>query len=221
MVAAASNTFRANRAVRFSLRDLLIAVAGLSIFLTSLLEIGTLTASSVAAAIGVYIFLRGRRSRNRWALGAGALLFMASFAICGFILALRILFEEGPIYSASQWPHDLERMVKIAGVSPSDVKADCIYSFFDSEYVWRLRITPSKLDEVTSEFQLCEIGTSKVPRQFLRAFPIWWRPGRGESDRYLSTPDFPVRGRGPDGDHYFAMYDVHNQFLYVWYKLGF
>ena len=65
-------------------------------------------------------------------------------------------------------------------------------------------------------------GRHKMFRRFSGGY---FRHGGGQgskkNNQYLSTPNFPGDSRGPDGYHFFAIYDPESQRLYVWHKDNF
>jgi hypothetical protein len=212
---------KSSDALRFSLRDMFIAFAAVSCFLGGYVAFGYLGASVVAATSGLALMIRGRRSANKWVGRAGAYLFLPSFPICVMLLVARILFGIGPMYTPGGWPNGLESMAKTAGADTSDIKAACLGRFIDAEYAWRMQMPPNRLEAVALEFQLSDVAAGGVPADFWKAFPFWWRPVRSGTNRYLSTAGFPAPNRGPDGEHYFALYDAPNEMLYVWCKSNF
>ena len=210
-----------NDGVQFSVRDLLIAVAGVACVLSAFSMYGAFGASLIVAVFGVLLVVSGRRAHKRWVTFAGFALVVPSLCALAVMLAGWLLFDIGPIYSQVAWPHELQRMAKIGNAGAANAKVAGLGSFLDSEHVWRLSLSADELNTVTAEFGLLPVSADSVPPSFWQAFPRSWRPAHEQESRYFSTPNFPAQSRGPDGDHYFTMYDPGSEWMYVWHKFNF
>lgn len=145
--------------------------------------------------------------------GRVALLAMAVVLVLG---VLGWLVGFGP---NAEPPYEFNEMVKAAKANPSDARIRESYSFMDQEYLWRLSLTPAQLEAVIAHQELAE--ARPFPAAFVNAFPLVWRPATTKEARFFSTPEFPFDSRGHDGDHWAAMYDAQQGFLYVWFKGNF
>ncbi len=206
-----------NRPVQFSLRGLLMAVAGVACVLSGFSMHGVFGASSVTLALGLLLVVRGRQTKTRWITCAGLGLVFPSLLILGVMQ----VFGIGPIFSRGSWPDECRRMAEIGGADRADSKVVGLGGFLDSAHAWRLSLDPVGLDAIAAKFELHPLPAGNAPSSFWEAFPRWWRPSHEQDCRYLSTLDFPAQSRGEDGYHYFAMYDPRNEWLYVWHKFNF
>ena len=116
-------------------------------------------------------------------------------------------------------PYEFNQMVDVANAETSGARIREAFSIVDSEYVWRLRLSPDQLDAVVADQELPQ--SDGLPDTFNAAFPLLWRPVTTKASRFFATEQFPFTSRGPDGDHCAAMYDSEQQFLYVWFKGNF
>jgi len=211
----------ANHAVRFSIREFLIAIAGVACILGGFTMYGLFGASSIALIIGVLLIVRGRRAKKTWITRTGIAVSILSFCTLGVMMAGWLLFGIGPIYSPAAYQLEFTRMSEVADADTSDAKISGLGSFIDTEHVWRLTLSSDQIDRVIADYGLTPVRAENVPQSFWRAFPGWWRPTHNKYSRYLSTPNFPAQSRGPDGDHCFTMFDPKNERFYVWYKFNF
>ena len=116
-------------------------------------------------------------------------------------------------------PYEFKQMVDAAKADTSDARIRESFAIVDREYVWRLRLSPDQLDAVLTDRELPE--SHDLPDNFSAAFPLLWRPVKTKASRFFATEQFPFTSRGPDGDHYAAMYDSEQQFFYVRFKGNF
>lgn len=207
--------------IRFSLSELLIAFAALSIVIGIWSAYGLLGASIAVLVLSTLAVKLERVRQHGWTIPTSWFLLFISYCIVLLIMAGRLLLGVGPVYSPKQYPYELQTMVKVGGIQRIDARVNCLGSFIDREYVWRLAMTSHELKKVTAEYGLRPIESGKVPWEFRLAFPWRWRPSHNERSRYLSTAAFPVLFRGEDGDHYLCMYDAESKYLYVWCKSNF
>jgi hypothetical protein len=114
-----------------------------------------------------------------------------------------------------------QAVVQTTNVGVDDVRVVCRQHFFDSEYVWRIRVPAEKVDLIASELGLVETPLATVPPLFWRVFPRSWFRATSEDREFFATSQFPDNSRGPDGEHYFVMYDGKSQLMFVWYKFNF
>lgn len=206
----------------FSLRELLLTFAAVALILSAYVVEGVTTAAFITAIVACLIIVRGRRTKRRWLKWSGIALAVPSVVIVLLAVALWFfLFGSGPIFFESSYPREFVRMAQIAGVDTSGGKIFGRGAFIDTEHVWRLSMTPQQLEQVTTNYGWSEIPSGSAPTALLQAFPFWWRPSHGTNCRFLATPNFPANSRGPDGEHYLAMYAPDQEQFYVWYKSNF
>lgn len=124
--------------MQFSIRELLIAVAGFACILGTFSMYGTWGASVLGFAGGVILVVRGRRSARSGILCTGVVLSIGSSCVLSVMLAGWLVFGIGPIYSRAAWPFELKRMVEIGSIDSGDAKVECLGSFIDAEYPGRL-----------------------------------------------------------------------------------
>lgn len=207
--------------VRFSIRELLFVVAGISCTLGGWSLYGILGASTITLILGALLAVNGRRATKPWHTRLGVVLAILSFCVLCLAFAIGTLFGVGPIYTRAAWPREFRQMALAANSNPGDVKIEGLGSFIDSAYAWRISVSPDRLQPILSNYSLKSIAAESVPSSFWRAFPLRWRPSQNANSRYYSTLNFPARSRGNDGEHYFVMYDSRDERLYVWYKYNF
>ena len=210
-----------NGTFRFSIGEFLIAVAAVSIVLGGFTLLGFFGGTCAVLTVGALLFFYGQRTKRKWMTGLGAAISVAAGLFLGALIAGWVMFGIGPVINASAHPFEFTEMAEISGADISDCKIFGLGSFIDQEHVWRISLSPEQVDRVIKDYGLVEVADQSVPRSFLSRFPYHWRPQRNNHSRFLATPSFPAQGRGPDGEHYFTMYDAKNQHLYVWYKFNF
>ena len=210
------------RGLQFTLGELLLTVAGVSIVLSTYLTFGWLAASAAVLVLGVVLLVSGIRRKNRLRGCLGLAIALPAMLLCGLLLVGWLFLGIGPIYSQEAWPYHLKEMVKMAGENPPGVIVEESFcGIIDSEYTWRLSVKPDKIDAVVSHFGLVPVPEANVPSEFRQAFPRRWHPTATKGNQFWSTPQFPIGTRGSDGEHLFMMYDVQNKRLYVWNKSNF
>ena len=111
--------------------------------------------------------------------------------------------------------------VEVSGLNVTDSRYYCLGSFIDSEWLWRARVRESDLGRLADKFDLRPVDGNQAPDAFRRMPPIWWRPAITDRTKVLSTPNFPVGGRGADGWHALATWNPDDELLYVWVKNNF
>lgn len=207
--------------IRFTLAQLLAGISACCGILVGYQLFGLFGAAVAALFTGVAFFIWGRRTHRPgvW-IGGIALAVPSAGVTCLAVLGI-IFLDIGPVYDVKEWPWGFEEMVRSSGADASDAKVYCRSRFIDSEYVWRLSLSPDQTQQVIAEFDWITVPRPQVPSVFWQAFPFWWRPTSTTSCQFFSTPGFPVGTRGPDGDYYLVMYDPQKQFIYVWNKFNF
>jgi hypothetical protein len=86
--------------------------------------------------------------------------------------------------------------------------------FIDQTYLWRASVEPGGVQAVAASLGAAEVEA--IPPEFF-SYPPYWSPKKAApSFRAFASPDFPVRGRGLDGRHYFLVYDPDAETLYAW-----
>lgn len=210
-----------SRTFRFSLGEFLLAIAALASVLGGWSAFGWLGAFSVAFVLGLMTFIRGMHTRKSWQLFLGGCVSLN--ALCGICLALLAwqLLGVGPVNSKTAWPREAREMAEVCEARPTEVKIYCLGGFIDSDYVWRMPADDGDVKRVVADYGLLPVSSEEVPGTFRGLFPMRWHPRHRSDSQYFATASFPAFDRGPDGDHFFAMYDPTNQWLYVWYKSNF
>src|SRR5262245_2023276 len=117
--------------------------------------------------------------------------------------------------------HGLPPSVHVPELQLSHSRYFCLGEFMDSEWLWQARVTESEIDVLAKELGLQPLDQSAVPEAFRNGAPYWWQPVINERTKFLSTPDFPVDGRGPDGWHGLASWNPDDQLLHMWIKSNF
>lgn len=111
--------------------------------------------------------------------------------------------------------------VRVSGLNVTNSRYYCLGSFIDSEWLWQAHISESNLATLAERFNLRAVGVDQVPDTFRKMPPYWWQPSITDQTRVLSTPDFPINERGPDGFHALASWNPDDEMLYVWIKNNF
>lgn len=208
-----------NQAIQFSLREFLYAISLSSFIVVGFVQYGLLVASPIAIVFGAILITRGNRTKKAWLLRAGSMLSILSISVFTVRMIGWFFFDIGPIYSVDEYPYVFTRMVEIADTDISDAKVSGLGSFIDSEYVWRLTLSPEQFKQVVAEYGLVTLSADQVPSAFWHAFPNSWRPSKNADGLYFATSGFPTSSKSPDLDHCCTMYDTKSQRLYVWNKV--
>ena len=145
----------------------------------------------------------------RWGAVAGGVVFLAvSMAIARYV-------DLPPLNRG------LPPSVQSIGLNVIDSRYYCLGQFIDSEWVWQAHAGESELTRLVESFGLHPIEPGEIPDQFHHKPPYWWHPAITEETRILSTPNFPLRERGPDGWHALVTWNPDDQLLHVWIKDNF
>jgi hypothetical protein len=214
-------TNSADRAGQFSLRDLLVSVAAVASVLGGFSLYGITGVAIVTLILSWYLTRRANLLDAPWVFTGGGVLMIGSLVVVLFMFLGWVLLGIGPLLPHHSRPWGLSRMVEVSGVAAREIKVAGVGGWLDREYVWRLPMASDELEAIAAEYELEEVSARDTPGCFWRIFPPWWRPWHRPSSRYLSTRDFPSVQRGPDGEHFFAMYDPGAERLYVWCKSNF
>jgi len=111
--------------------------------------------------------------------------------------------------------------VSVSGLNVTDSRYYCLGQFIDSAWLWQARVPESDLAGLSEKFGLGPLDHNEVPDAFRSMPPYWWHPSITQRTKVLSTPSFPMDGRGPDGRHFLATWSPDDQVLYVWIKDNF
>jgi hypothetical protein len=117
--------------------------------------------------------------------------------------------------------HGTPPYVSVSGLNVTDSRYYCLGQFIDSAWLWQARVPESDLAGLSEKFGLGPLDRNEVPDAFRSMPPYWWHPSITERTKVLSTPSFPMDGRGPDGRHFLATWNPDDQVLYVWIKDNF
>ncbi len=91
--------------------------------------------------------------------------------------------------------------------------------FIDWEYLWRIDAKPEVIASVVQQLNLEK--AKNVPRAFWQMPPYYWPRSLAPNAMIYESFDFPLQGRGLDGNHYFLLHDKSTNRAYVWYKYNF
>lgn len=97
----------------------------------------------------------------------------------------------------------------------------CLGRFLDSEWLWKTTISEQDMHQLTDKLKLQPFPAKQIKNQFQNMPPYWWQPVISEQTRFLATPDFPTKGRGPDGLHVLSVWNPRDEVLYMWIKDNF
>lgn len=115
----------------------------------------------------------------------------------------------------------LEQALMDAKVSCNDGRYYCLGAFIDSEWLWHVRVSEPDMNALKQRFGLQPIPANQVAATFQDMPPYWWQPEINDQVRVLSTPDFPLAGRGQDGWHALATWNPQDNSLHMWIKDNF
>jgi hypothetical protein len=91
--------------------------------------------------------------------------------------------------------------------------------FIDHQWLWRIEAGPDAMAQIVADLKLQP--TQVVPPRFWRMPPHYWPRSGPTGAEAFQSPHFPVDQRGPDGDHYFLLYDKAKNRAFIWYKDNF
>lgn len=106
-------------------------------------------------------------------------------------------------------------------VTCDDARYYCLGDFIDSEWLWQAHLSEQELDTLTEKLGLRQASVDQIGAVFQNMPPYWWRPTITDRVRVLSTPDFPLAGRGQDGWHALATWNPQDNTLHMWIKDNF
>ena len=94
--------------------------------------------------------------------------------------------------------------------------------FIDRQYLWRIAADRAVLERIAQHLALEPVAAGEpVPPSLWNHPPSWWPSKETAAVRFYKSPLFVADSRGSDGDHYFAMHDVRESVIYVWFKQNF
>ena len=96
----------------------------------------------------------------------------------------------------------------------------CLGEFMDSEWLWQARMSGDGVERFAKMEGLQPLRQDKIGRSFYHMPPYWWRPVITDKTKVLSTPAFPMDGRGDDGCHVLAAWNPDDQVIHVWIKVN-
>lgn len=91
--------------------------------------------------------------------------------------------------------------------------------FIDREWLWRIEATPEIVTRLQTALELQRVAV--VPHSFWRMPPHYWPRSLPLGAETLQSPHFSGNDRGPDGEHYFLLYDRAQGRAFVWVKNNF
>jgi hypothetical protein len=154
---------------------------------------------------------RTARATFRVTVGASA----AFIAFIGLVYARHVDRPASPEPLTSELSEAL-------GTNASRVSAFYRYDlggFIDHEWLWRIDARPDVVALVVAGLDLRR--TNAVPRQFWEMPPHYWPRSMPASAETFQSPLFFADSRGPDGSHYFLLYDKTQGRAFVWLKSNF
>jgi hypothetical protein len=193
---------------------ILLVIGALPVmFLLKLHVFGALIGGLVGIAFVAWWFHRRRPARLTIGVSIGA--FAASIAFLGFVYARYLDVPARPVPLVSELSYAL-------GTSAAGVSAFYRYDlggFIDHEWLWRIDAKPDVVALVVSGLDLQR--TNAVPRQFWQMPPHYWPRSMSAGAEAFQSSSFSASSRGPDGDHYFLLYDKTRERAFVWLKSNF
>ncbi len=204
-----SDTIAIDRPARFTLRQLLLAFAGVCGVLGLYVVMGYGPASVLALGIGLWLTWRGARLKRPLTASFGILL--SSAAGAGVLLALVSwhVFGTGPIYLPEYYPARIQRMIRVAEANPWQTTVYCHSRMGPIlEDVCRMDLSPAQVEEIVRELELPEVSEREVGSSFRGQFPRRWRPRVVSNARYYHAM--------VEATDYTAMYDPQREQFYVW-----
>ena len=140
---------------------------------------------------------------------------VGSFVLLGVLVAFA-RYKDFPSLNQGIPSH-----IQVSGLAVTDSRYYCLGSFIDSEWLWQARVSESELSLFIKKYDLRSADGDSVPEAFLRMPAYWWRPAITGRTKILSTADFPIEERGPDGLHALATWNPEDEVLHVWIKNNF
>ena len=204
---------------RFSVRTMLASVAAFACLLALNNNFGIPGISVGMLATG--LLLRFVSLHRKKSTGLAWWMIIPSMVLCGIFFTGWLMLGYGPVVLRQSWPHQLREMADVADADPNSVRVSGLGAFIDSEYVWRIDVDSSDLEMIENKFGMKQTTSDSVPTAFWNRFPGWWRPSPAKDMIFLTTPNFPVSQRGPDGYHFVAAYNRSLSQLFVWHKFNF
>src|SRR5690606_4572473 len=138
-----------SRSIQFSLKHLLGLFAIVSAVLGAVVVFGLRGVTGAMLVFSIWTIYYGAHRRSAWPLIAGIVFTCASGL--GLYVATVIHVEfggVGPIRSSVDYPFELTDMIKLTGADPERALAYDHGGFIDSEYAWRIDLTPTQRDQV-------------------------------------------------------------------------
>ena len=116
-------------------------------------------------------------------------------------------------------PFELTRAV---GTNVSGISAFYTYDrggFIDREWLWRIDANPETIARTVTGLGLHP--STIAPPAFWRMPPHYWPRSMPPNSEMFQSPAFVAETRGPDGPHYYMVYDKAQQRAFVWFKSNF
>ena len=185
------------QAIRFSIRDLLLATAVIACVLGGFTMYGFFGASSIALTCGALLVVFGRKRKKPLLVRLGTALAIPSFCIWGAMMAGWMMFGLGPIYSVQAFPAELKDMAAICNADISAARVEVLGSFIDSQYAWELPLSPAQFKRRRCKANPCARAGQNGPAVLLARIPtrVAAKPQRElsvlrytELSRYASWP---------------------------------
>ena len=182
-------------------------------FLLKLHFFGASVGGLVGIAFIAWWFHRRRPARLMTGVSIGACAALIAFLAFVYARYLDVPARAVPLVS---------ELSDALGTNAAGVSAFYRYDlggFIDHEWLWRLDAKPDVVAFVVSGLDLRR--TNAVPPQFWQMPPHYWPRSMSTGAEAFQSPSFSATSRGPDGNHYFLLYDKTQERAFVWLKSNF
>jgi hypothetical protein len=192
---------------------LLVLGTLLGALLLSFHVLGLVAGGLVAVAFVACWFHPRRTARSAVSMGAAA---------CAACLAFAVLVYARHVDRPARPDQLPSELADVLGTHASRLTTFYRYDlggFIDHQWLWRIDAMPDVVALVVSGLGLR--STNAVPQRFWRMPPHYWPRAMPVSGEAFQSPAFSADSRGPDGSHYFLLYDKAHGSAYVWVKSNF
>jgi hypothetical protein len=175
--------------------------------------LGIVAGGLVAVAFVAWWFHSRRTARATVSVGAAAC--AAFFAFALLVYARHVDRPARP----DQLPSELAYALGTKASRLTTFYRYDLGGFIDHQWLWRIDAMPDVVALVVSGLGLR--STNAVPQRFWRMPPHYWPRSMPVGAEAFQSPAFSADSRGPDGSHYFLLYDKAHERAYVWFKSNF
>jgi hypothetical protein len=174
---------------------------------------GLVAGGLVAVAFVAWWFHPRRTARSTVSVGAAACAAFVAFAVLVYARHVDRPARPDPL------PSELADALGPHASRLTTVYRYDLGGFIDHQWLWRLDARPEVVALVVSGLGLRRTDT--VPQRFWRMPPHYWPRAMPVGAEAFQSPAFSADRRGPDGAHYFLLYDKAHGSAYVWFKSNF